>query len=325
MQIGIDVDGLLLDQNIKVNITNIDDNDYICISDFGKYKEGKSKADDIIRNWLRNRITLEFLGTWESIYNPYFNSVEFDGFRKSAGLHTFTLSVTEWCEKTNAIGIYSKRGKYGGTYAHKDIAFEFASAISPVFKLYLIKEFERLKEIESQNREWNVSMITGIIKNKVYTGDLIQQKRKQISFKNHKLIKTKEDELIITKNNHMDIISKEQFARVQDIIKHSVKVNSNNEYDIFSGYLKCAECDSNLTIRKSKEYTYYACSSHVRKRGCNNKHTIRKDILEEKVITEINNRQDTKIDKLNRKYIFDLINMIYLNQDGSIKIEFKRK
>ena len=219
-------------QNIKVNITNIDDNDYICISDFGKYKEGKSKADDIIRNWLRNRITLEFLGTWESIYNPNFNSVEFDGFRKSAGLHTFTLSVTEWCDKTNAIGIYSKRGKYGGTYAHKDIAFEFASAISPVFKLYLIKEFERLKEIESQNREWNVSMITGIIKNKVYTGDLIQQKRKRISFKNHKLIKTKEDELIITKNNHMDIISKEQFARVQDIIKHSVKVNSNNEYDI---------------------------------------------------------------------------------------------
>lgn len=290
MQIGIDVDGVLLDQNIKVNITNIDDNDYICISDFGKYKEGKSKADDIIRNWLRNRITLEFLGTWESIYNPNFNSVEFDGFRKSAGLHTFTLSVTEWCDKTNAIGIYSKRGKYGGTYAHKDIAFEFASAISPVFKLYLIKEFERLKEIESQNREWNVSMITGIIKNKVYTGDLIQQKRKRISFKNHKLIKTKEDELIITKNNHMDIISKEQFARVQDIIKHSVKVNSNNEYDIFSGYLKCAECDSNLTIRKSKEYTYYACSSHVRKRGCNNKHTIRKDILEEKVITEINNR-----------------------------------
>ena len=325
MQIGIDVDGLLLDQNIKVNITNIDDNDYICISDFGKYKEGKSKADDIIRNWLRNRITLKFLGTWESIYNPNFNSVEFDGFRKSAGLHTFTLSVTEWCYKTNAIGIYSKRGKYGGTYAHKDIAFEFASAISPVFKLYLIKEFERLKEIESQNREWNVSMITGIIKNKVYTGDLIQQKRKRISFKNHKLIKTKEDELIITKNNHMDIISKEQFARVQDIIKHSVKVNSNNEYDIFSGYLKCAECDSNLTIRKSKEYTYYACSSHVRKRGCNNKHTIRKDFLEEKVITEINNRQDTKIDKLNRKYIFDLINMIYLNQDGSIKIEFKRK
>ena len=146
-------------QNIKINVTNIDDTDYICISNFGKFKAGKSKADDVIRNWLRNRITLEFLGTWESIYNPNFNSVEFDGFRKSAGLHTFTLSVTEWCEKTNAIGIYSKRGKYGGTYAHKDIAFEFASAISPVFKLYLIKEFERLKELENQNREWDVKRI----------------------------------------------------------------------------------------------------------------------------------------------------------------------
>ena len=171
MQIGIDVDGLLLDQNIKVNITNIDDNDYICISDFGKYKEGKSKADDIIRNWLRNRITLEFLGTWESIYNPNFNSVEFDGFRKSAGLHTFTLSVTEWCDKTNAIGIYSKRGKYGGTYAHKDIAFEFASWISAEFKLFLIKEFQRLKneEIENKSLEWNLSRSLSKINYKIHT------------------------------------------------------------------------------------------------------------------------------------------------------------
>ena len=116
-----------------MNITN----------DFTKFKDGKSASDDVVRNWLRNRITLEFLETWESIYNPSFNSVEFDGFKSRAGLHTFTLRVTEWCEKTNAIGIYSKRGKYGGTYAHKDIAFEFISAISPVFKLYLIKEFER--------------------------------------------------------------------------------------------------------------------------------------------------------------------------------------
>ena len=82
-------------QNIKINVTNIDEKDYICISDFGKFKEGKSKVDDVIRNWLRNRITLEFLGTWESIYNQNINSVEFDGFRKNAGLHTFTLSVTE--------------------------------------------------------------------------------------------------------------------------------------------------------------------------------------------------------------------------------------
>lgn len=146
-------------QNIKVNITNVNDNDYICISDFTKLRTGKSNSDDIIRNWLRNRITLEFLGTWESIYNSKFNPVEFDGIRKKAGLHTFTLSVSEWCNRTNAIGIYSKRGKYGGTYAHKDIAFEFASAISPVFKLYLIKEFERLKQIENENTEWNVKRI----------------------------------------------------------------------------------------------------------------------------------------------------------------------
>ena len=146
-------------ENIKVNVVRLNDNDYICISDFTKIKDGNSTSDDIIKNWLRNRITLEFLGTWEMIYNPNFNTVEFDGFRKEAGLHTFTLSVKKWYDSTNAIGIYSKRGKYGGTYAHKDIAFEFASAISPVFKLYLIKEFERLKREENQNKEWDIKRI----------------------------------------------------------------------------------------------------------------------------------------------------------------------
>ena len=106
---------------------------------------------------MRNRNTLEFLGTWEMIYNPNFKVVEFDHFKSEAGLHTFVLSVAEWIDKTNAIGLYVKRGKYGGTYAHKDIAFEFASAISPVFKLYLIKEFQRLKEEENNlvQREWD--------------------------------------------------------------------------------------------------------------------------------------------------------------------------
>ena len=146
-------------QNIKINIINFNNDDYICISDFTKFKNGKSASDDIIKNWLRNRITLEFLGTWESMYNSNFNSVEFDGFIRESGLHTFTLSVSQWCNKTNAIGIYAKRGKHGGTYAHKDIAFEFASAISPVFKLYLIKEFQRLKLLENQNKEWNIKRI----------------------------------------------------------------------------------------------------------------------------------------------------------------------
>ena len=146
-------------QNVKVSINKINDNDYICISDFCKYKGGSSTTDDIIKNWLRSRITLEFLGTWELIYNPNFNPVEFDGIKKYAGLHTFTLSVKEWCNKTNAIGIYSNSGRYGGTFAHKDIAFEFASSISPVFKLYLIKEFERLKQIENNNKEWDIKRI----------------------------------------------------------------------------------------------------------------------------------------------------------------------
>ena len=146
-------------QNIKVNVTKLNDRDYICISDIAKVKNNNSRAADVIRNWLRNRSTLDFLTTWEQIYNPNFKVFESEHFRKQVGLLTFTPSVTEWCEKTNAIGIYSKRGKYGGTYAHKDIAFEFASAISPVFKLYLIKEFERLKELENQNRKWDVKRI----------------------------------------------------------------------------------------------------------------------------------------------------------------------
>ena len=106
---------------------------------------------------MRNRSTLEFLGTWEQIYNPEFKVVEFDHFKMEAGLPIFTMSVTDWVDSTGAMGIYVKRGKYGGTFAHKDIAFEFASAISPVFKLYLIKEFQRLKEVENdiQKLEWD--------------------------------------------------------------------------------------------------------------------------------------------------------------------------
>ena len=196
--------------------------------------------------------------------------------------------------------------------------------VNTLNKMKIKTPMEHIKNA-SEGKKWNIDMINGILKNRVYTGDLIQQKRKRISFKNHKFIKTENDEWIVTENHHKAIIDKEQFERVQNIIKHSTRINSNSEYDIFSGYLKCDECSSNLTTRKSKGHTYYACSSYVRKRGCNNKHTIRKDILEEKVVTEINNRQATKIDELNRKYIYNLLNMIYLNKDGSIKIEYKKK
>lgn len=144
-------------QGVDISVTKFNEEDYICITDMVNARTGDSRAADIIKNWIRNRSTIEYLGTWEMVYNPNFKVVEFDHFKKEAGLPTFTLSVSNWVEKTGAIGIFSKKGKYGGTYAHKDIAFEFCSAISPVFKLYLIKEFQRLKEDEVKqlkSAEW---------------------------------------------------------------------------------------------------------------------------------------------------------------------------
>lgn len=144
-------------QNLPITISKEEIDDYICITDIAVAKSDDSRAADVVRNWLRNRRTLEFLSTWEEIYNPNFKVFESEHFKKQAGLLTFTPSVSEWVEKTDAIGIFVKKGRYGGTFAHKDIAFEFASAISPVFKLYLIKEFQRLKEEENslQQLEWN--------------------------------------------------------------------------------------------------------------------------------------------------------------------------
>ena len=144
-------------QDIPITVSEADIDDYICITDMAVAKSDSSRAADVIKNWLRNRNTLEFLGTWEQIYNSDFKVVEFDHLKAEAGLHTFVLSACEWIDKTNAIGLFVKKGRYGGTYAHKDIAFEFASAISPVFKLYLIKEFQRLKEQENDIKkiEWD--------------------------------------------------------------------------------------------------------------------------------------------------------------------------
>ena len=144
-------------QDVAISISQQELDDYICITDIAKAKSDSARAADVVRNWLRNRGTLEYLAVWEQIYNPQFKVFESEHFKKQVGLLTFTPSVSEWINKTNAIGLYVKRGKYGGTYANKDIAFEFASAISPVFKLYLIKEFQRLKEEENnlEKSEWN--------------------------------------------------------------------------------------------------------------------------------------------------------------------------
>ncbi len=122
----------------QITILSAEFGDYISLTDMANAKESQSRAADIIKNWLRNRYTLEFLGTWEQIHNPSFKVVEFDHFKSQAGLPSFVMSVSDWIEKTNAVGLMVRKGKYGGTFAHKDIAFEFGSAVSVPFKLYLI-------------------------------------------------------------------------------------------------------------------------------------------------------------------------------------------
>jgi len=156
----------VLDREVGVFVQN--DEDYICITDIARYKNPDS-TDDLIRSWIRNRNTIEFLGIWEQLNNPNFNPVEFDGFRKQAGLNSFTLTPKQWIEKTNARGIIAKPGRYGGTFAHKDIAFEFASWISVEFKLYLIKEFQRLKEDERKQLGWDIRRNLAKINYRIHT------------------------------------------------------------------------------------------------------------------------------------------------------------
>ncbi len=139
----------------KISLYSKNESDYICLTDIARYKNADG-TDDLIRGWLRNRNTIEFLGIWEQLNNANFKPVEFDGFRKQAGLNSFTLTPKQWIEKTGAIGLISKAGRYGGTFAHKDIAFEFAAWISVEFKLYLIKEFQRLKDQEQKQLGWDI-------------------------------------------------------------------------------------------------------------------------------------------------------------------------
>jgi hypothetical protein len=156
----------------EVRLAGVNDHDYVCLTDIARYKNPEA-SDDLIRNWLRNRNTIEFLGIWEQINNPDFNPVEFDGIRKQAGLNSFTLTPKQWIVLTRAIGIQSKAGRYGGTYAHLDIALEFASWVSVEFKLYLIKEFQRLKESERQTLGWDIRRNLAKINYRIHT-DAIQ-------------------------------------------------------------------------------------------------------------------------------------------------------
>lgn len=145
-------------------------NDFISLTDIAKYKNPNDPRF-VIQNWLRNRNTIEFLGIWETLSNPNFNRVEFDTFKSQSGLNSFSLTPQNWIDKTNAIGIQSKSGRYGGTYAHTDIAFEFASWISAEFKLYIIKDYQRLKSDESTrlSLDWNVKRSISKMNYKIHT------------------------------------------------------------------------------------------------------------------------------------------------------------
>ncbi|MCL2328388.1 MAG: KilA-N domain-containing protein [Bacteroidetes bacterium] len=174
-------------KDTELTIVSINDNDYICLTDLARYKNPEH-ADDVIKNWIRNRNTIELLGFWEILYNPSFKPVEFDGFRKEAGLNSFVMTPKRWIENTNAIGIISKSGRYGGTYAHKDIALEFASWISIEFKLYVFKEFQRLKEEEQKAIGWTVKRELAKVNYHIHTSaikrNLIPEKlsKEQIKF-----------------------------------------------------------------------------------------------------------------------------------------------
>jgi hypothetical protein len=157
-------------QGAVVTIVQHDGHDFISLTDIAKYKN-PDHPDDVVRNWLRNRSTVEFLGIWERLNNPDFNPVEFDGIRMQTGINSYVLTPKQWVEKTAAVGIRSSAGRYGGTYAHKDIAFEFASWVSVEFRLYLIKEFQRLKEDESQRLSlaWNLNRELSKINYRIHT------------------------------------------------------------------------------------------------------------------------------------------------------------
>ena len=154
--------------NKEVTLLSVKEEDYISLTDIARYKDDE-RTDYLIQNWLRNRNTIEYLGIWEKINNPEFKPIEFDGFRNQAGLNSFVLTPKQWIEKTGAVGITSKAGRYGGTYAHKDIAFEFASWISVEFKLYLIKEFQRLKEQERKTLGWDIKRNLARINYRIHT------------------------------------------------------------------------------------------------------------------------------------------------------------
>ena len=179
-----------------INMTLVDNEEYISLTDIARYKN-RENPKGVIQNWIRNRNTIEFLGIWELIHNPNFKGIEFEAFKKEAGLNSFTLAPQKWIESTDAIGLVSKSGKGGGTYAHRDIAFEFASWVSVEFKIYLIQEFERLKENEQREIGWSakreLSKINYIIHTDAIKNNLIP---KELTTKQVNLVYAEEADVL---------------------------------------------------------------------------------------------------------------------------------
>lgn len=187
----------ILVQDINISISTVNDEDFISLTDMAK---GFSEDDVLVKSWLRAKQTIDFLGAWEKINNPNFNWHEFDLIRMDAGSNAFSLSTKKWIESTGAIGLIAKAGRYGGTFAHKDIAFEFGSWLSPEFKLYLIKEFQRLKEQEAQRNsiEWQVKRELSKINYRIHTDAIQEHLIQEVPQKRQGLIYASEADMLNT-------------------------------------------------------------------------------------------------------------------------------
>jgi hypothetical protein len=266
----------------EINLFSKDDKDYISLTDMVKHIEN---GLSLIEKWLRNKNTIEFIGIWEEIYNPKFNSPEFEGIRNQAGYNRFILSVKQWISKTDSIGIMASAGRYGGTFAHKDIAFEFASWISPKFKLYLIKDFQRLKdeEIKRKSLDWNLKRNLVKINYEIHTE----------AIREHLIPKkiTKEQENAIYASE-ADLLNVALFGITSKEWKNKNKNDEGNLRDYANvSQLVCLSNLENLNALFIKE----GMNQHKRLIKLNNIAISQMKILvKDRVVDKLNHKEETK-------------------------------
>lgn len=250
-------------QGTEITVISEKNNDYICLTDMVKGQEG----EDHIRNWMRNRNTLEFLGAWEMLYNPSFKGVEFDTFLHEAGANRFNMTPRKWIETTDAIGIISQAGRNGGTYAHKDIAFEFGSWLSPVFKLYLITEYQRLKETENNPMlgEWNVKRVLSKVNYTLHTDavrDFIVPKIDVVSEKAYAYA----DEADMLNLALWSCTSKQWREANPEYAKKGLNIRDTASINELVVLANLESFNAELLKRKMDKYTRYACLQEMAER-----------------------------------------------------------